>query len=155
MTDPHQLAAALDFLDTPPAPRMALSPVAYQRRRFMLEDTGAALAFFTSQYQPAPTPAHRAALGVFDLAAAVWREYLPTFAASFEPDTAALSLHAWASLRADTLTALPSSATVAAWWAVRTVAAMTAGPGFADGEPEDLLSAVLAALEAGTGHALN
>ena len=94
MTDLHQLAAALDFLDTSPAPRMALSPLTDQRRRFMLEDVGAALAFFTAQYQPAPTSAHRAALSVFDLAAAVWREYLPTFAASFEPDTAALNLHA-------------------------------------------------------------
>ena len=157
MTDPLHLAAALDFLASSPAPRMTLSPATQQRRRFMLEDTGAALAFLASPDLPTPSPAQRAALEVFGLAAAVWREYLPTFAASFEPDTAALNLHAWASTWAthpETLP-LPDAGTAAAWRAVLTLAAMTAGPGFADGEPEDLLTAVLSSLEAGAGHMLN
>ena len=153
MPDPLHLAAALDFLDSSPAPRMTLSPATQQGRRFMLEDTGAALAFFASPDLPTPSPAQRAALEVFGLAAAVWREYLPTFAASFEPDTAALNLHAWAST--SEALPLPDAGTAAAWRAVLALAAMTAGPGFADGEPEDLLTAVLSSLEAGAGHMLN
>ena len=145
MPDPLHLAAALNFLASSPAPRMTLSPVTGQRRRFMLEDTGAALAFLASPDLPTPSPAQRAMLEVFGLAAAVWREYLPTFAASFEPDTAALNLHAWAS----THTALPllDAGTAAAWRAVLALAAMTAGPGFADGEPEDLLTTALFSLK--------
>jgi len=120
---------------------MALSLVAHQRRRYMLEDSGAALTFLAAPDLPTPSQAQRAALEVFGLAAAVWREYLPTFAASFEPDTAALNLHAWAASWASIPQALPlpDSGTAAAWQAVSALAAMTAGPGFADGEPEDLL----------------
>ena len=157
MTDPLYLVAALNFLTSSPAPRMALSPATHQRRRFMLEDTGAALAFLAAPDLPSPTPAQRAALEVFGLAAAVWREYLPTFTASFEPDTAALNLHAWASIWAGypKVVPLPDAGTAAAWGAVLALAAMTAGPGFADGEPEDLLTAVLSSLEVGPGHMLN
>ena len=48
MTEPLHLAAALDFLASSPAPRMALSPATGQRRRFMLEDTEAALTFLAA-----------------------------------------------------------------------------------------------------------
>ena len=151
MIDPLHLAAALDFLASSPAPSMTLGPATLERRRFMLEDTAGALDYF-AQHSGRPTgPAQVAALEVFELAAAVWREYLFTFAGSFEPDTAALNLHAWASQQASTPEALPlpDAGTVAAWRAVCALAAMTAGPGFADGQPEDLLSAVLSSLEAG------
>ena len=47
---------------------------------------------------------------------------------------------------------MPSSETVAPRWAVRTLAAMTAGPGFVDGEQEDQFAAVLASLKVGAGH---
>ena len=46
--DPLHLAAALNFLASSPAPRITLSPVTGQRRRFMLEDTGAALTFLAA-----------------------------------------------------------------------------------------------------------
>ena len=39
MIDPLYLAAALDFLNDPPALRIPFSPVTPQRRRFMLKDT--------------------------------------------------------------------------------------------------------------------
>ena len=69
MTDPLQLAAALDFLASSPAPRMALSPATGKRRRFLLEDSGAALAFLAAP--DLPTPAQRAAPEDFELVATV------------------------------------------------------------------------------------
>ena len=45
---------------------------------------------------------------------------------------------------------LPGAGTAVAWWAVCILAAMIAGPGFEDGQPEDLLTAVLASLKGET-----
>lgn len=185
MTDPLHLAAALDFLTSSPEARMTLTPATPERRRAMLEDTAGALSFFAGSSWPAPGPALWAALEAFALAAGVWREYLDTFTSSFEPDAAALNLHAWARVQVrDSLhgtpapliealsssfpqvsgwvatvhvcgvLSLPDAGTAAGWWAVCILAAMTAGPGFQDGEPEDLLDALLSSL-GGVGRVMN
>jgi len=174
------LTAALHFLDASPAPMTTLIPTPIERRRFMLEDTGRALFFFADF--ASPDPAAQAAVEVFAFAAAVWSEYLLTYAGSFEPDQAALRLHAWSASRtlentrvlptplynllADSFPKVgdwtkavrvigflsPSDAgTAAGWWTVCTLAAMCAGPGFEDGEPEDLLDTVLSSLGTATG----
>jgi hypothetical protein len=178
MIDPLHLGHALDFLGDGPAPRMPLTPADFLRRRYRLEDVAGALEYFAHHYGRPTGPAQVAALNVFELAAVVWREHLSSFAGNFEPDTAALNLHAWAwvcvrdSLHGlpapliDTLAQsfpqvgawaatvyvcgalpLPGIGTAAGYWAVCILAAMTAGPGFEDGEPEDLLDALLSSLE--------
>jgi len=175
--DPLHLAAALDYLGDSPPHVTTLSPATAERRRFMLEDPGGALAYFTNRLHHPKTPAVRAA-GIFELAAAVWREYLLTFAGSFEPDTAALDLHAWATysngysteplplplparlaeqfpqvgkwaatVYVSGLLPLPDVGAAAAWHAVYTLGVMCTGPGFEDGEAEDLLNAVLSGLD--------
>lgn len=88
MTDPLHLAA-LDFLTSSPAPMTALSPATPERRRFMLEDSGAALSFALEMFERPTGPAHEAALQVFAFAADVWGEYLSREA---NPDRAALNL---------------------------------------------------------------
>ncbi|WP_424951014.1 hypothetical protein [Deinococcus sp.] len=104
MIDPLHLAAALDFLGEAHPPRVTLTPTDPMRRRYMLEDTAGALEYFAGSAWALKKPAGRAALEVFQLAAAVWREYLHTFAANFEPDAAALNLHAWAAVWGGTCT---------------------------------------------------
>jgi len=156
---------------------MTLTPTDPIRRRHVLEDTAGALEYFADNLGRPSNPAQQAAAQVFELAGAVWREQLLTFAGNFEPDTVALNLHAWASVcLRDSLHGLPPplidtlaqsfpqvgawAATVyvtgalplpdvgqaAAWWAVCTVAALTAGPIFEEGTPEDLLDTVLCGL---------
>ena len=147
MTDP--MTAALDFLTSSPAPMTTLSTASPERRRHMLEDTGHALSFALEMFQMPARTAHEAALQVFAFTADVWGEYLNREA---DPDRAALNLHAWASTQASGPEALPVG-TAAAWRAVRDLAAMTAGPGYADGEPEDLIDGLLTSLR--TGRVLN
>ncbi|WP_407542907.1 hypothetical protein Q0M94_24840 (plasmid) [Deinococcus radiomollis] len=50
---------------------------------------------------------------------------------------------------------LPEAGTAVSWWAVCILAAMIAGPGFEDGQPEDLLTAVLASLKGETARVMN
>ena len=147
MTDP--MTAALAFLTSSPAPMTTLIPATPEHRRHMLEDTGHALRFALEMYEMPTGTAHEAALQVFAFAADVWGEYLNREA---DPDTAALNLHTWASRQASTPEALPVG-TAAAWRAVRDLAAMTAGAGYADGEPEDLIDGLLSSLR--TGRVLN
>lgn len=183
MIEPLQLAAALDFLASSPAPRMPLSPAAAEHRRSMLEDTGTALAFALEMFERPTGPAHDAALQVFAFAADVWREYLRM---ETDPHRATLHLHAWAARQVGSSTQalpvpmyemlalsfpdigawvttvhvrralpLPDVGTVAAWWAVSILAGMTAGPGLEDGEAEDVLDTVLSSLRQGAGRVMN
>jgi hypothetical protein len=181
MTDPQQLAEALAFLGGHPEASITLSPATPERRRFLLEDIGGALSLFTDL--PNARTAQAAAAQVFELAADVWREYLTGEAAADRAALnlhAWARMQASSSLRtvpAPLITALPESfpqvaawvstvhgsgvltlaeaGTAVAWWAVCILAAMIAGPGFEDGQPEDLLTAVLSSLEVSAGRVLN
>ena len=152
MTDP--MTAALDFLGSHPEAQITLGSASPEHRLHMLEDVTTALSFFAGHSWTNTSAAQRAALGVFELTAAVWREYLLTFPGVFDPDRAALNLHAWASMQASNPKALPVG-TSTAWRAVRDLTVMTASPGYADGEPEDLIDGVLTSLEDETARVLN
>jgi hypothetical protein len=173
MIDPLHLGHALDFLGDSPAPRMPLTPADPVRRRYRLGDVAGALEYF----------AQVAALEVFELAAVVWREHLSSFAGQPDAAALNLHAWAWVCVRnslhglpaplIDTLAQsfpqvgawaatvyvcgalpLPGIGTAAGYWAVCILAAMTAGPGFEDGEPEDALDALLSSL-GGVGRVTN
>jgi len=129
MPDPLHLAA-LDFLTSSPAPMTALSPATSERRRFMLEDSGAALSFALEMFERPTSPAHEAAMQVFAFAADVWGEHLSS---EPDPDRAALNLHTWAKKQASSPDALPAGS-AAAWRGVCSMADMTTGAGDEDGE---------------------
>ncbi|WP_407543691.1 hypothetical protein Q0M94_28165 (plasmid) [Deinococcus radiomollis] len=148
------MTAALDFLGSHPEAQITLDSASPEHRLHMLEDVTTALSFLAGHSWPNTSATQRAALEVFELAAAVWREYLLTFPGVFDPDRAALNLHAWASTQASNTEALPVG-TATAWRAVRDLAAMTASPGYVDGEPEDLIDAALTSLEGDTARVLN
>jgi len=91
--DPLRFAFALNFLGDSPASQMTLTPTDPIRRRHALEDAAGALEYFAYNLGRPRNPAQPAAGQVFELAGAVWREQLLSFAGNFEPDAVALNLN--------------------------------------------------------------